>query len=279
VLHGDCREVLKSLRDASVQMICTSPPYYRLRDAGDSAQIGMEKTPEEYLSALVTAFREALRLLTADGVMFLNLGDTTINKRRLMIPARAALAMEGDGWIIADQIVWHKPRTTPGRIKCRTVPAHEMIYLLAKSEDYYFDAEAIKEPALYAGYVRKASHCFRDLGDVNPDPKRRRPQKADRVITVGETRYKRSVWSISPPPYIDGHFSTMPPELAECCILAGSRKGDVVLDPFFGAGTTGLVADRLERDCVGIELVARNNVRAVSRITSDAGLFAEIASA
>lgn len=274
-MQGDCRTVLRTLADASVQMVCTSPPYYHLRDAGAPGQIGMEDTPELYLAALIDVFRELRRVIKSNGSVFLNLGDSYERKQRLMIPARAALALQADGWILRDEIVWHKPRTTPAPVIDRTVAAHEMIYLLTRQPSYYFDYLAIEEPSAYPGAKRKAGKAFRDLAEADPGAARKRPG-ADREITVRETRRKRSVWSVSPPPYSDGHFSTMPPEVAEVCIRAGSRVGDIVLDPFYGAGTTGLVADRLQRDCIGIELVADHNHRSSARLTKDAGMFAEV---
>lgn len=275
VLHGDCRDVLLQIPDASVQMVCTSPPYYLLRDANDPGQIGMEDTPEQYLAALVAVFRHLRRVLKDDGLVFLNLGDGYGRKQRLMIPARAALALQADGWILRDEIVWHKPRPTPAPVLDRTVAAHEMIYLLTKQTRYYFDYLAIEEPSAYPGVKRKAGKAFRDLQDVDPNAARKRPG-ADREIIVRDTRRKRSVWSVSPTPYKDGHFSTMPPEIAETCIKAGSRIGDTVLDPFYGAGTTGLVADRLQRNCIGIELIAGNNERSTARVMRDSPLFAQV---
>jgi DNA modification methylase len=311
IIHGDCREVLCTLPDASVQCCVTSPPYYNLRDAGDAKQIGLEPSVEEYLAVLVSVFREVRRILKDDGVCFLNLGDSygrgtrvlwrgdadrgcgsishsvvtrgggyggkaiQSEKQRLMIPARAALSLQADGWVLRDEIIWHKPRPTPYPANDRTVAAHEMIYLLAKQTRYFFDWAAIEEPASYPGLKRKAGKAFRDLAEVDPNAARKRPG-VDREITVRETRRKRSVWSVSPSPYKDGHFSTMPPEIAETCIKAGSRPGDTILDPFYGAGTTGIVADRLGRHCVGIELVAANNERSTQRMERDAGLFAEV---
>lgn len=193
-----------------------------------------------------------------------------------MIPARAALALQADGWWLRDEIVWHKPRPTPAPVTDRTVASHEMIYLLAKQPHYYFDYLAIEEPAAYPGLKRKAGKAFRDLAAADPNAARERPG-VDREITVRETRRKRSVWSISPSPYRDGHFSTMPPEIAETCVLAGSRVGDTVLDPFYGAGTTGLVADRLQRHCVGIELCPEHVDRSSDRLARDAGMFADVA--
>ena len=191
-----------------------------------------------------------------------------------MMPARVALALQDDGWYLRDEIVWHKPRPTPFPANDRTVCAHEMIYLLTKKPHYYFDWAAIEEPSAYPGLVRRAGKAFRDLAEVDPVAARKRPGARDHVVR--ETRRKRSVWSVSTTPYKDGHFATMPPEIAKTCILAGSRPGDTILDPFYGAGTTGLVADRLGRHCIGIELLAEHNERSSRRLVKDAGMFAEI---
>jgi len=192
-------------------------------------------------------------VLADDSTLWLNLGDSYANKQRMMIPARVALALQADGWWLRDEIVWHKPRTTPAPLKDRTVSAHEMVYLFAKRERYFYDYLAIEEPSAYAGAVRKAGKAFRDLAEADPNAARKRPG-VDREITVRETRRARSVWSISPSPYRDAHFATMPRDLAERCVRAGSRIGDTVLDPFGGAGTTALAAQGLGRRALLIEL-------------------------
>lgn len=314
VLQGDCRSILPTLPDCSVQCVVTSPPYFGLRNYGADGQIGLEKSPLEYVEQLVTVFREVRRVLRDDGTLWLNLGDSYASngghsaqgkssarvgrsnvdvknavkgfrpglqpsgfkvKDRLMIPARVAIALCDDGWWLRDEIVWHKPRPTPFPANDRTVNAHEMVYLLAKSPRYFFDWEAIEEPSVYPGIVRKAGKAFRDLAAQDPNAARKRPS-ADREMTVRETRRARSVWSICPSPYTDAHFATMPPDLAERCIRAGSRSGDTILDPFYGAGTTGMVADRNGRDCVGIEINPQYIVGASERMRRDAGLFADV---
>lgn len=174
-----------------------------------------------------------------------------------MIPARVALALHADGWYLRDEIVWHKPRTTPAPVKDRTVSAHEMIYLLSKSPRYHFDYLAIEEPAKYAGETRQKGKVFRRLSEARLDTKNDGQSfEKDRIFTVRDTRRKRSVWSINPSPYKDAHFATFPPALIEPCILAGCPAGGVVLDPFFGSGTTGMVAKQLGRGFIGCELNA-----------------------
>ena len=318
ILQGDCREVLRTLPDASVQCCVTSPPYYGLRsylpaDHPDKTkEIGAEKTVGQYVEVLVNVFREMFRVLRDDGVIFLNLGDSyAVNgakgaqgatsqrtgrknvisqmhhefrrpplgfkaKDRLMVPARVAIALQEDGWWLRDEIIWHKPRPTPHPVKDRTVCAHEMVYMLTKSAHYFYDWEAVEEPSAYPGLVRKAGKAFRDLAEADPNAARKRPS-ADRTIVVRETRRARSVLSISPSPYSGAHFATMPPDLADWCIRAGSRVGDTVLDPFGGAGTTGIAADRIGRHAVMIELVTGHSASQADRLVADAGLFAEIA--
>ena len=279
VLVGDALGLLRTLPAGYARCCVTSPPYYGLRDYGVAGQIGQEDSPAAYITRLVEVFREVRRVLTDDGTLWLNLGDSYAKarssgpqggsgeranrphaahasttevpaKNRLMIPARVALALQADGWWLRDEIVWHKPRTTPNPVKDRTVSAHEMIYLLAKRERYLFDWEAIEEPAAYPGLVRNTRSAFHLQGDPTTDA----GKYGGRTITVRDTRRARSVWSISPSPYRDAHFATMPLAIAERCVKAGSAAGDTVLDPFGGAGTTALAAQRLGRTALLIEL-------------------------
>ena len=278
---GDCVEVMREMPDQSVHCCVTSPPYFGLRDYDVDGQIGLEDTPDEFVARLVEVFREVRRVLRDDGTLWLNLGDSYAkDKNRLMIPARVALALQANGWVLRDEIVWHKPRTTPAPVKDRTVAAHEMIYLFAKRPRYYFDYLAIEEPAKYAGTTRQKSKVFRRLTDSRMDTKNSGHHfDESRIFTVRETRRKRSVWSVSPSPYKNAHFATFPPDLIEPCILAGCPEGGTVLDPFFGAGTTGLVAQRNERGCVGIELnpayvdIARERL-GLSDMPKDVDIFA-----
>ena len=271
ILTGDCRDLLATLPTGSVQCVVTSPPYFNLRDYQVNGQIGNEKTIDQYVANLVGALSGLKRVLREDGVFFLNLGDAYLNKSRLLVPARVALALQTDGWLLRDEIVWHKPRATPAPLKDRTVPAHEMLYMFAKQPTYYFDYLAIEEPATYAGVTRKAGKAFRDLESQDPNAARKRPS-ADREIIVRDTRRKRSVWSVSPSPYSNGHFATFPADLITPCIKAGTKPGDTVLDPFGGAGTTGLVAQRLGRDAVLLELNVTYADMARTRINAEGDL-------
>jgi DNA modification methylase len=253
ILQGDVLAVLASLPDQSVHCCVTSPPYFGLRDYGQDGQIGLEKTPQEYVEKMVAVFREVRRVLRDDGTLWLNLGDCYKDKNRLMIPARVALSLQVDGWVLRDEIVWHKPRTTPAPVKDRTVAAHEMLYLFSKMPGgYFFDYLAIEETAKYPGAKRAAGKAFRAMKSADPKAAAKRP--GEREIVVRGTRRKRSVWSVSPQPYKAAHFATFPPDLIQPCILAGCPVGGMVLDPFGGSGTTGLVADRHGRNAILIEL-------------------------
>jgi DNA modification methylase len=279
ILIGDCLTRMRELPDQSVHTCVTSPPYFGLRDYGMAGQIGLEDTPDAFVARLVEVFREVRRVLRDDGTLWLNLGDCYRDKQRVMIPARVALALQSDGWMLRDEIVWHKPRTTPAPVKDRTVAAHEMMYLFAKSARYHFDYLAIEEPAAYAGQTRQKSKVFRRLTESRQYTKNdTAPPAEDRVFTVRETRRKRSVWSVSPSPYKQAHFATFPPDLIEPCILAGAPVGGTVLDPFGGSGTTAGVALKHGRHAILCELNPAYAAMMRDRAASIAGpLFVEAA--
>lgn len=294
-LVGDCIQTMRTLAAGSVQTVVTSPPYFSLRDYGGiDGQIGQESDPEVYITNLVNVFREVRRVLTDDGTVWLNLGDsyagsgsgpqggsgqradrgftyvgprktgTGLKKKdRMMIPARVAIALQADGWWLRDEIVWHKPRTTPYPAIDRTVAAHEMVYLLTKRPTYFFDWAAIEEPSTYGGLrsVRGALNRNHGFDKAKLLKAAQKHEVSNQQDTEGvesyvgrDTRRKRSVWSISPQPYKDGHFATMPSDLADLCVRAGSRVGDVVLDPFGGAGTTALAAREIGRRTILCEI-------------------------
>lgn len=301
ILEGDCRTVLATLPDRSVQCCVTSPPYYGLRDYGVDGQIGMEQTPDEYVAEMVTVFREVRRVLRDDGVLWLNLGDSysssskgsggatekqstnagaffasrkfygggAKNKDLLGIPWQVAFALRADGWYLRSEIIWAKPNPMPESVTDRPTKAHEQVFLLSKSDRYFYDADAIAENTEYPIGSREDVRRG-GFGGKNTDP----GKEAFRAIR--DTRNARTIWTIATQPYSGAHFATMPPALAERCIKAGSAKGDTILDPFGGAGTTALVADRLGRDAIIIELNTEYAELARERITQDAGLFAAI---
>ena len=322
VIIGDCRAVLPTLEAGSVQTCVTSPPYWGLRDYGHAGQIGLEPTPAEYVAEMVAVFREVRRVLRDDGTLWLNLGDSynayngnagpssgfsagsaadtqrpklasghglrtnSLKPKDLVgIPWRVAFALQADGWYLRQDIIWSKPNPMPESVRDRCTKAHEYLFLLAKSERYYFDQDAILEPVAAASVARLAQPTLSEQegsgrvpGKTNGNMKavsrsgnkERKPASARGVPvdTNGETngavagsvpwegseRNKRSVWTVTTQPFKGAHFATFPPALIEPCILAGSKPGDIVLDPFGGSGTTGQVSEALGRKWLLIEL-------------------------
>lgn len=325
VFFGDCRETMKRLiaEGVKVQTCVTSPPYWGLRDYGAAGQIGLERTPQEYVEKMVEVFGLVRDLLSDDGTLWLNLGDSYSrdpgkggsgpngkhdyipsygDARKLMseskgssdgrvgradrapirnggeglkpkdlvgIPWMVAFALRSQGWYLRQDIIWHKTNPMPESVTDRPTRSHEYIFLMSKSERYFYDAEAIKETAV-CGWNGSS---FDDERDVTLHPnigKKPRPsaakgsfngktesmadtgQNAFRHVT--EKRNKRSVWTVSTVPYPGSHFAVFPPALIEPCIMAGARVGDIVLDPFFGSGTTGQVAEQLGRQWIGCEI-------------------------
>jgi len=235
----------------------TSPPYFGLRDYGHERQIGLEQTPEAYIAAMVEVFRCVRDVLADDGTLWLNLGDSYARqaeglkpKDLIGIPWMLAFALRADGWYLRQDIIWHKPNPMPESVRDRCTKAHEYIFLLSKSERYYFDSEAIKEDAVTPPAARdKASEGYQ--ADY---PKGDRFSAGERVWGQDGKKNKRSVWTVATKPFKGAHFATFPPTLVEPCILAGSRQGDVVLDPFMGSGTTAQVAVQHGRQYLGCEL-------------------------
>ncbi|WP_258002870.1 site-specific DNA-methyltransferase [Janthinobacterium sp. AD80] len=354
---GDVREQLRALPAESVHCIVTSPPYWGLRDYGVDGQIGLEATPAEFIAVMVDVFNEARRVLRADGTCWINMGDsyatgagavgrapgggdqgerfirrgmvnTQPNRKKLegfkpkdlcMMPHRLAIALQDAGWWVRQDIVWSKPNPMPESVRDRCTKSHEYIFLLTKSANYYYDAEAIKEPAAGA-----ADHPRNSFGTKDYEVPGQKPQKrtargvgfghgtdADarqrgRVMACSkddgrdeqglrtaarmgggagfredpaarpDMRNKRSVWTMATHSFAEAHFATFPPELPEICIRAGCPPSGTVLDPFFGAGTTGLVADRLQRDCIGIELNPAYAEIARKRIQGESSLLADV---
>lgn len=226
-------------------------------------QIGQEQTPEEYIANLVNVFREVRRVLRDDGTIWVNLGDSYATqelpggikpKDLIGIPWMFAFAMRADGWWLRNDVIWHKPSVMPESIKDRCTKAHEFIFLMSKSEQYYFDHKAIMEPAVSAGSVQKFGGGNKNRAyAMGREPSgNERPDAPP--ITIGEKRHKRDVWTVNPKPYSGAHFAVYPEELIEPCVLAGSPERGVVLDPFIGSGTTAAVAARLTRYWVGCEL-------------------------
>jgi len=315
---GDSLDVLSGMADESVDCCITSPPYWGLRDYGCDNQLGLEKTPEEYVANMVQLFREVRRVLKKDGVLWLNLGDSYAGsgihqehhanqgisqsakrgctngvpvpsglkpKNLIGIPWRVALALQADGWWLRQDIIWHKPNPMPESVRDRCTKSHEYIFMMTKSARYYFDSEAIKEPANYDGRkdtVMKGSAKYQNgyfPTDVNTQPialkgHKRWKENADGV----KVRNKRSVWTVTTKPYKEAHFATYPPDLILPCVKA-ARPDAVILDPFFGSGTTGLVAVQNGRRYIGIDLNPEYCAIAAKRIDSElrqANIFREV---
>jgi len=275
------------------QTCVTSPPYFGLRDYGHEGQIGLEQTPEAYIAAMVEVFRCVRDVLADDGTLWLNLGDSyagggTVGrndagrdiggggnklgsgnpgpqgirqrvsglkpKDLIGIPWMLAFALRADGWYLRQDIIWHKPNPMPESVRDRCTKAHEYVFLLSKSERYYFDSDAMKEPAIHAGKNVTLGEKSLSKGQANGANVAKSGNALADSVVVKETRNRRSVWTVATRPYKGAHFATFPPVLIEPCILAGSRPGDVVLDPFMGSGTTAAVALQHGRQYLGCEL-------------------------
>jgi hypothetical protein len=309
IVVGDNRNTLKSLESGSIQTCITSPPYWGLRDYGEDDQIGLEQTPAEYVEELCKVFDEVWRVLADDGTLWLNLGDsyaamrdskatpdslrngdgtrvgTAANrnpanlreaglkhKDLVGIPWRVAFALQERGWYLRQDIIWAKPNPMPESVTDRCTKSHEYIFLLTKQPNYFFDHLAIKEKAKTEPKAR----------DKNAEGYQADYTKGDRfspgmrVFGADGLRNKRDVWNVNTSRYKGAHFATYPPELVEPCVLAGSREGDWVLDPFNGSGTTGVVALAHNRNYVGLELNPDYADLAVTRISESVGMMGEV---
>lgn len=245
---GDCRDLLKRLPDACVQTCVTSPPYWGLRDYGVDGQFGLEQSPHEYVANMVDVFREIRRALKADGTLWINIGDTYRSKSLVGVPWMLAFGLREDGWLLRSDVIWHKPNPMPDGAKDRPTLSHEYVFLFAASDRYFFDCNAIAEKA-GGGWNLRSKKGNTDRNDSTNDERGRVGAELEK-----ETRNKRTVWTVASQPFSGSHFATMPPALVEPCVLAGSKPGDVVLDPFFGSGTTGQVAEKHGRRWIGFDI-------------------------
>jgi DNA modification methylase len=226
IIPGDCIEGMRTLPDASVHCCVTSPPYWNLRDYKHDGQIGLESTPEAYVARMVEVFREVRRILREDGVLFLNLGDTYASGKQLVgIPWRVAFALQADGWWLRQDIIWHKPNPMVESVTDRCTKAHEYVFLLTKSERYFYDAEAVSEAASQSSGWAKQRNNGVNTWKYNASAERiaATGQRASDTQGFGSEgrRNRRSVWTISTKPYRGAHFAVMPPDLVEPCIKAG----------------------------------------------------------
>jgi site-specific DNA-methyltransferase (cytosine-N4-specific) len=249
LIVADSRLALSSVPDKTFQMCVTSPPYWGLRDYDIDGQIGAEETIHEFINDLVNIFREVRRTLKDDGILWVNIGDSFTSGGRtwrdkdkknaargmsyraptpeglkpkdlIGLPWRLALALQDDGWYLRSDNIWYKPNCQPESVKDRPTRSHEYVFMLSKSQKYYYDNEAVKEPTTDGKKLRN----------------------------------RRTVWEVNTKPFKGAHFAVYPPELVEICVKAGSKEGDIILDPFFGSGTTGMVSRQLGRSYFGIEL-------------------------
>ncbi|EMH1277334.1 site-specific DNA-methyltransferase [Enterobacter hormaechei] len=263
LFEGDALSVLRRLPSGSVRCIVTSPPYWGLRDYGIDEQIGLESSMTQFLNRLVTIFSEAKRVLTDDGTLWVNIGDGYTSGNRgyrapdkknparamavrpdtpeglkpkdlIGIPWRLAFALQQDGWYLRSDIVWNKPNAMPESVKDRPTRSHEFLFMLTKSEKYYYDWEAVREEKEKGGF-----------------------------------RNRRTVWNVNTKPFSGAHFATFPTELIRPCIMASTKPGDYVLDPFFGSGTVGVVCQEEDRQYVGIELNPEYVEIAVNRLQGE----------
>lgn len=285
---GDSLKILREMESDEIDCCVTSPPYWGLRDYCVEGQLGIEATPSEYVENLVAVFEEVRRVLKPSGTLWLNLGDTYQTrdngaglkpKDLVGVPWMVAMALRDSGWFLRSDIIWSKPNPMPESVRDRPTRSHEYIFLLSKNRRYYYDREAIKEPPK----VAPDSLANRTPSSRQPDRKRGHKRRhdgfSDRWDNMSKKEQqskganKRSVWTIATRPFPEAHFATFPEKLAEICILAGSPKGGIVLDPFSGSGTTGLVALHLGRKFVGIELNPDYVAIACRRIKGNLPLF------
>lgn len=316
--HGDCLDILKTIPDESIHCVVTSPPYWGLRDYGIEGQLGLEATPEEHCLAMVDVFREVRRVLRGDGTLWLNYGDSYASgvtgrnekdrrdhrgvpygntqesqrgratgcksglkpKDLVGMPWRVAFALQHDGWWLRSDIIWAKPNPMPESVTDRPTKSHEHMFLLAKSAKYYYDAESVKQRV---GEQTRRQKTFRggcytnnSSFDNSIDYSGHDPYSDDEPSKNG--RNLRDVWTIATQPYPKAHFATFPTKFVEPCIKAGCPEDGTVLDPFGGAGTVGLVADRLGRDAILIELNEEYVALAKRRIYEDCPMFARVES-
>ena len=314
IYNEDCLQGLKHLPDNSVDCCITSPPYYALRDYGVDGQIGLEETPQQYIDRLTDVFMEVHRVLKPEGTLWINIGDsyngnkkgnTETNKNKKVaesshfekkiwkeckqkdligIPWMLAFSLRNEGWYLRQDIIWNKPNVMPEPATDRCVKAHEYIFLLSKSERYYFDYEQIQEEATThenrpSGVVRNRKFGYDSK--QNQHPEAYLMSSADKTGEVTEAdmptgkRNKRDVWSVNTKPDLNAHFAVYPEELIRPCILAGCPLGGVVLDPFMGSGTTARAARRWGRHYVGFELHPDHIKSIEKKVQVAVDLFAE----
>lgn len=288
VIVGDARRQLALLPPESIQCVVTSPPYFGHRDYSgteDPGEIGKEPDVQTYIGRLREVLRETHRVLRQDGTMWLNLGDTYRDGQMLSVPWRVAIALQEDGWNLRADIIWHKQNAMPSSVKNRPTIDHEYLFFFAKSQAYFYDGDAIREPHITFSAESKMRGGRRHFGQRNSTPEQGKNQGNSNLHDARWDqafhplgRNKRSVWSLPLGKCREAHFAVFPEALVEPCVKAGTPEGGLVMDPFTGSGTTGVVCRRLRRRFIGIELVPRYADLAERRIREaapEATLFDE----
>lgn len=280
VLLGDVRHVAESIPDNSVQCIITSPPYFghRSYSEGESQEneIGREDCLDDYVRNLVDSFEATKPKLKQDGLLWLNLGDTYRNKELQGVPWRIAFALKDTGWILRSDIIWKKTNAMPSSVTDRPTTEHEYVFLFSKSTEYYYDIDSIREPHVTFTEASKMKGGRNHLGKRNATPEDGK-NSGNHNLHDGrwdqafhpKGRNRRSVWEIPLGKFRGAHFAVYPEHLVEICLLASTKKGDIVLDPFTGSGTTGIVAIRHGRSFIGCDLVRQYQQMAQERIDGE----------
>lgn len=259
---GDSLEQLANLPSDFIDCTVTSPPYYRQRDYKGIDQIGLERKPEEYVERLVAVFQECLRVTKPTGCLWLVIGDKYVDGEQLGMPWRVALALKEIGWRLRSDVIWHKPNAMPSSVKTRPTVDHEYVFFFTKSKDYYYDADAIREPHVTFSDKSKMKGGRGHFGKRGGTPEK---GKNSGDVNLHDARWdqafhpkgrnKRTVWSISLSKFREAHFAVFPESLVETCIKASCPENGVALDPFSGSGTVAIVARRLQRHYIGIDCV------------------------
>lgn len=283
VLLGDIRDVIDKLPDKFFQAVVTSPPYFGHRDYSEKVnpnEIGKEDNVDAYVKNLVEIFGQIKPKLKDDGLLWLNLGDTYRNNNLLGVPWRVALGLQSDNWMLRSDIIWHKPNAMPSPITSRPTVAHEYVFLFAKSSNYYYDADAIREPHVTFSEKSKMKGGRNHFGKAGGTPEQGKNSGSQNLhkgrwdqAFHPKGRNKRTVWEIPLSKFRDAHFAVYPEKLVEICILASTKERDFVLDPFAGSGTTGVVALKLGRKFVGVELTEKYRDMAQKRVNANIRLF------
>ncbi len=273
VICADALDALSQVPTGFVDAVVTSPPYFGQRDYSHPGQIGNERAPDSYIARLAAIFRECHRVLNNRGTLWLNLGDKYRNEQLLGMPWHLAFVLQSDGWILRSDVIWYKPNAMPSSVKNRLTTDHEYLFLLVKGEDYYFDADAIREPHVTFTERSRMMGGRNHFGKRGSTPEQGKNRGNPNLHTARwdqafhpKGRNKRTVWEIPLSKFPDAHFAVFPEKLVEPCILAGTPPGGLVLDPFIGSGTTALVALRLGRNFIGIDCNEHYCVMARRRI-------------